>query len=168
MRDDHKDEATNLVFKYGVWLIIAAVSAVFFLRSPGLAAHNAEAHQNPGAIERADVANERALVGAMFFSNFCSACRLLEPRIDAVDEEFAERAIDFIVFNQTLSAVQSEQLNALAERHDVVEVWERHRGSTGFMVLVDAVSGEALEIITIRYSEDDIRNAIDRWLTSAA
>ncbi len=107
----------------------------------------------------------RPVVAAMFYSGFCATCRVLEPRIDAVRDDYADQPVTFIRFDKTWSALGGGDKRAvLAEEHGMAEIWERHKGSQGFMLLVDPEAEEVLAMVTLRHSEDDIRALIDAAL----
>ncbi len=114
----------------------------------------------------AEAPAERPVVAAMFYSGFCGACRILEPRIEAIMPAFEDRSVTFVEFNQTWSAFNGASLTRLAETHQISDVWENRRGGTGFMVIVDPASGRELDIITVRDSEADIYQRIDEALSS--
>ncbi len=114
-----------------------------------------------------EVKEDRAVVAAMFFSNFCASCKILDPKITAVRPEFLERPIDFVKFNQSYSALNAGELRAIAEAHGIPEIYDTYAGQTGFMVLVDPESQGIIEIVTVGYSESDIRRALERALASA-
>jgi thiol-disulfide isomerase/thioredoxin len=146
-------------------LIAAAVVAV---AAAGFGARFALTAFKPETWSSSEVAEDRDVVAAMFFSNFCGACKILDPRIAEVRPEYLDRPVDFVKFNQTFSAFNTRELEALADAHGIRRVFETHQGKTGFMVLVDPASQRELEVVTVAYQPDDIRDALDRALAGQA
>ncbi|PWE17516.1 thiol reductase thioredoxin [Marinicauda salina] len=105
---------------------------------------------------------EPRLVAATFRSAWCGACRILEPRIDAVEPRFAERPVEFVRFDFTWG--RREGLREQAAAAGVAEIYDRHAGGTGYMLLIDREAGDVLAMITIRHGETDIAAAIERAL----
>jgi len=106
------------------------------------------------------------LVAAMFRSSWCSACRIIEPRIDDVKEDYENRAVEFIRFDFTMG--QRASLREKAEEEGIIDLYDRMVGRTGFMVLMDRETGTVIEIITMAYDRDRIRDALDRALAVTA
>lgn len=138
-----------------VSLILLAGLAVFmvpnFLRSDWTSSAQAESLEG-----------EPRLVAAMFRSSWCSACRVLEPRVEDVREDYADRPVEFVRFDFTLG--RRDSLRQRAEAEGIVEVFDELEGRTGFLVLMDRETGQVFEIVTMRYGREEIREAFDRWL----
>ncbi len=120
----------------------------------------------PSGWSTAEPTQDRRLVAAMFYSNFCASCRILDPKIEAVKPDFDGRPVDFVKFNQTFSAFNTSSLRELAHEHGVPTVFEEYRGATGFMLLVEPETERVVAMITMSYSRDEIRAAIDRALAA--
>lgn len=118
----------------------------------------------PVAPSTPEAAAERPIKAVMFYSGVCGACRVLDPRINAVKGEFDGRAVEFVRFDQTFSLFRGGALDAQAETAEVEDVWARYKGGTGFMAIVDAATGAEIDIVIVRHSKDDIRAAIERAL----
>jgi len=102
------------------------------------------------------------LVAAMFRSSWCSACRIIEPRIDDVKDDYENRAVEFIRFDFTMG--QRDGLRRIAEDEGIIDLYDRLAGRTGFMVLMDRETGTVIEMITMAYDREQIREALDRSL----
>ncbi len=138
-------------------LILIAALAVFmapnFFRSGWDGAAEAEI---------AEMTDEPRLVAAMFRSSWCSACRVIEPRIEDVRAEYEDAAIDWVKFDFTLG--RRGGLRELAEAEGLLAIYDDAAGSTGFMLLIDRDTNQVFEMITMDYGRDQIRDALDRWL----
>ncbi|WP_297737162.1 thioredoxin family protein [uncultured Maricaulis sp.] len=112
--------------------------------------------------EIAEAESEPRLVAAMFRSSWCSACRVIEPRIEDVRAEYEDAAIDWVKFDFTLG--RRDHLAELAEAEGLSTIYSDAAGSTGFMLLIDRDTNQVFEMITMDYGRDQIRDALDRWL----
>ncbi|WP_291842829.1 thioredoxin family protein [Maricaulis sp.] len=139
-------------------LILIAALAVFmapnFFRSSWDGAAEAEIAET--------AATEPRLVAAMFRSSWCSACRIIEPRVEDVRTEYEDAAIGWVKFDFTLG--RRDSLAELAEAEGLSGIYSEAAGSTGFMLLIDRETGQVFEMITMDYDRDQIREALDRWL----
>lgn len=106
--------------------------------------------------------SEPRLVAAMFRSSWCSACRIIEPRVEDVRAEYEDAAVDWVKFDFTLG--RRGGLRELAEAEGLLPIYDEAAGSTGFMLLIDRDTGQVFEMITMDYGRDQIREALDRWL----
>ena len=131
--------------------LLLVLVAVVALSAPAVARLDDEA---PAADPR--------LVAATFRSAWCGACRILEPRIDAVEPWFSGRPVEFIEFDFTWGRRDGPREQAVAA--GVAEIYDRHAGGTGYMLLIDREAGDVLAMITRRHGEADIAAAIERAL----
>lgn len=120
---------------------------------------------DPAAI--AAVTDERPVVVAMFYSGFCSACQILDPKVDAVKPEFADRPVTFVTFDKTFSALGGgDDRAAMAAELGITDAYEKNKGKQGFALIIDPASGQTLSMLTMRNSEEDIRAELNRVLVS--
>jgi thiol-disulfide isomerase/thioredoxin len=113
------------------------------------------------AVEESQISEPR-LVAAMFRSSWCSSCRIIEPRIEDVKDDYEDAAVDFIRFDFTLG--RRAHLRERAVEEGIVELYDHMVGRTGFMVLMDRETGTVFEIVTMAYDRQHIREALDRWI----
>ncbi len=106
------------------------------------------------------------LVGAMFYSAWCSACALLDPKLRDVAPEFDGRAVEFVKFDFSMGP--TEELQQRAAALDIVDTYEQNKGATGFMLLVDRRTDEAVSMITSSMSKDEIRAELDSTIAALA
>ncbi len=99
------------------------------------------------------------LVGATFYSAWCSSCAVLDPKLRAVVPDFDGRAVEFTKFDFSIG--QPESLTQKATELGIEDVYLANKGATGFMALVDRRDQRVVTIITMRDSKDDIRNKIE-------
>jgi len=99
------------------------------------------------------------LVGATFYSAWCSACAVLDPKLRAVVPDFEGRAVEFTKFDFSIG--QPEKLTDKAAELGIKTVYLENKGATGFMALIDRRNERIVEMISMRDSKDDIRNKIE-------
>ncbi len=136
-----------------VFALVAAAAAVFAVRAPAqglsLAYHG-----------------EPEIVAATFASEWCPACKVLEPKLAEVIPEFAGEPVTFIEFDFTFG--ERKDLAELADAHGVGEIYARNKGATGFTLLIDADTGEIIDTLTMNFSEKAMRAAIARAISIAS
>lgn len=106
------------------------------------------------------------LVGATFYSAWCSACAVLDPKLRDVVPEFDGRAVEFTKFDFSIG--QPETLTTKAEALGVKSVYLQNKGATGFMALIDRRDQSVIAIISMRDSKDDIRTKIEAGIKTAS
>lgn len=106
------------------------------------------------------------LVGATFYSAWCSSCALLEPRLRAIVPEFEGRAVEFTKFDFSMG--QPEELTEKARSIGLESVYLANKGATGFMALVDRRRERVLAVLTMSMTDDGIRQAIEAGIREAS
>ncbi|PHS27644.1 MAG: hypothetical protein COA84_03820 [Robiginitomaculum sp.] len=149
--------------KYALLLAIPAILiALPLVRSLG---GSAEASDAPDA---ATVAAEQPVIAAMFYSNWCGACQILDPKIEAVKPNFSGHKVDFVKFDFSYALVRGKALKDLAAEKGVPNIYAKNKGRTGFMLLIDPATETVLDIITMRDNKEAIAAKLDRSLNRAA
>jgi thiol-disulfide isomerase/thioredoxin len=108
---------------------------------------------------QADAAEEPRLVAALFRSNWCGPCKILEPRYEQVMAGYGEAPLEQVRFDSSFG-----RRGALAERasaEGIRSVYDATSGATGFVLLIDRDTQDVLARITVEYSEADIAGALD-------
>jgi len=106
------------------------------------------------------------IVAATFSSAWCSACKILKPRLKSVIPQFNGEPVQFVDLDFTFGA--RPEVKTVAQEAGVGPVYERNKGATGFTVLVDRDTGEVIDILTINYSKKAMKAAISRALAIAS
>ncbi len=99
------------------------------------------------------------LVGAMFYSAWCSSCAVLDPKLRKLAPEFEGRAVEFTKFDFSMG--QPEELTEKAEELGVEDVYLANKGATGFMALIDRRTQTVIASIYMSDSDSDIRREIE-------
>ena len=119
----------------------------------------AYAVQDASADTRTD---EPRLVAALFRSNWCGPCKVLEPRYESVMTHYVDAPLERVRFDSSFG--RRGALARRAREEGVSEAYEATAGSTGFVLLIDRDTGDVLARITMDYADADIRGALDHAL----
>lgn len=102
--------------------------------------------------------DEISIIGVKMDADWCGKCKVMNPKMDNVMPEFIGEDILFVKFNMT-NDFTIQQAGKLAARMNLSSLFEEHKGSTGYMVLVNAETGEVLHTLQSDLSEGElIRN----------
>lgn len=150
------------------WALIASMSLSASVSAQSPNAVDSASSMDVDATTLAAI-TDQPVVAAMFYSSFCAACQVLEPRIESVRPDFAERDVTFIRFDKTWSALGGRRAREdLAAEHGMSAIWERYKGSQGFMLLVDPQAEEVLALVNLRHSAEEISALITAALERPA
>lgn len=106
------------------------------------------------------------IIAATFSSAWCSSCKILEPRLEALVPEFTDQPVKFVKLDFTLG--QRGAVAKKATREGLGDIYPQYKGATGFTLLVDAETGEIIDSLTIKHSEQAMRAAIAQAITIAS
>lgn len=98
-------------------------------------------------------------IAILMYADWCGSCKVLDPKIKAVQPEFERGNILFVRFDLTNEATR-HQSDLLAQALGVEELYRRNAGKTGYLTIVDRTSGQSIERITKDQSEADIRASL--------
>ena len=116
----------------------------------------------------ADRADDPAVYAVVFTAEWCGRCKVLEPKLMPVMQSMMEdEAVQFVMLdftNRESTATSEETASAL----DLDEIYDANKGKTGFVLLVDAGSGEILDRILSTDDSDGIRAKIRSAVASAS
>jgi thiol-disulfide isomerase/thioredoxin len=98
-------------------------------------------------------------IAILMYADWCGSCKILDPKLKAVQPEFERGNILFVRFDLTNEATQ-HQSGLLAQALGVGELYKKNAGKTGYMTIVDRTSGQSIERITKDHSEADIRASL--------
>lgn len=143
-----------------VWALFAA--GYFWVLASNASYSNGVQHTEP--VVPKTFAIEQPITAVIFYSNWCGACLLLEPRIAVAKQAVAERSVDFVKFDFTFSLLRGKALEELAVAKNLLPVYLKNQGKTGFILLVDPKTQQVLDIITVRDSANDIVRKLEQQL----
>jgi len=109
---------------------------------------------------------EPEIIAATFASAWCSACKILEPRLAKVIPGFSNKPVKFVELDFTFG--KNDDHKALAEENNFSEVYERFKSGTGFTLLIDSETGKVVDTLTINHSKEAMRAAIAQAVAFAS
>lgn len=102
---------------------------------------------------------EPRLVAALFRSNWCGPCKILEPRYERLMQAYDTTSVEQVRFDSSFG--RRRALAEQASEEGIRAVYETARGATGFVLLIDRDTQDVLARITVDYSEADIAGALE-------
>jgi len=105
------------------------------------------------------------IVAATFSSAWCSSCKILKPRLADVIPDFADQPVKFVELDFTFG--QREEIAEQAAAEGLADIYPRFKGATGFTLLVDADTGEIVDMLTIRHTKKAMRAALAQAIAGA-
>ena len=103
-------------------------------------------------------ANPPEIIAATFTSEWCAACKVLEPKLANVIPEFSEAPVQFVELSFTFG--ETQELAKRARDLNFLEAYEQVNGATGFTLIIDAETGEVIDAITMSHSKKAMRAII--------
>ena len=106
---------------------------------------------------------EPEVVGVLMYADWCGLCKVLEPKLEAVKQEFQDQPILFTRFDLTdeYTISQSARYAALLGLGDL---FVENRNDTGYMELVEWPSRRVLATLNSQMSPEEIRAALNSVL----
>ena len=142
------------------------VAAISLLLAPAVWATEpgGDLEQSQTAPAYDQVQEDQPVQAVMFYSNWCGACQVLDPKVEAAKPVFAERPVDFVRFDFSFAMVKGKELRSLAEEKNLANIYAKNKGKVGFLLLVDPDTETVLDVLTMRDSLAVIIATIDKRL----
>jgi thiol-disulfide isomerase/thioredoxin len=104
-------------------------------------------------------ADKPKILGVLMYADWCGKCKELDPKLSEVQPQFQGQPILFTRFDMTndFTTTQSEKLAGLL---GIGDLFQQHKGSTGYMVLLDTQTNEVLKTLKHNQSEQDLKQEI--------
>lgn len=109
--------------------------------------------QDNSTIKNAEV------IGVFMHADWCMGCKKLKPKLKAVKPKFKDKPILFTGFEKT-NAFTKQQSQMLASQLGLNQLFNKHKGRTGYMVLVDAQTKKELDILKYDMSTQELKRTI--------
>ena len=106
------------------------------------------------------------VIAATFSSAWCSACKVLEPKLADIIPGFSTEPVRFVKLNFTFG--QGAEQEKIAADLQFKDVYERFKGATGFTLLIDAESGDIIDMLTMDHSKKAMRAIIAQSIAVAS
>ena len=109
-----------------------------------------------------------AVYGVLFYADWCGSCKALDPKITQAREEAKLDTQDILFVTLDLTdEIAKHQSALMAATLGITDVYEANAGKTGFMLLLDADSGQKLAQVTKKYESAEIAAKIQESIKAA-
>jgi len=108
-----------------------------------------------------------AVYGVLFYADWCGSCKALDPKVAEARKEakLDNQDILFVTLNMT-DETTKHQAAMMAAALWISDLYESNAGKTGFMLLLNAETGEKLAQLTMKMAVDDIVTRIQDSVNS--
>ena len=108
-----------------------------------------------------------AVYGILMYADWCGTCKALDPKIAQARKEANLDQEDILFLRWDLTdELTSHQAEMMAAVLGLGDLYNENAGKTGFMLLVDADSGEKLAQLTMKHEATDIAEKIQASIES--
>ncbi len=118
-----------------------------------------------GLIAQDKKVEQPKIVGILMYADWCSSCKVLEPKLNPVKREFQNQRILFTRFDLT-DEFTKDQSAHYAALLGLEKLYNENAGKTGYMALIEWPSRRNVGMITMDKSPEEIRtilaNAVKR------
>jgi len=105
--------------------------------------------------------NNPAIKAVYFHADWCSNCRILQPRLAEAKTSSAGLSVQHVTLDFTNSQTWDSAIE-LALEHDIVSTYNAYAGTTGLVVLVASDTGERIDCVNRLYTPDAMVQAFSR------
>lgn len=110
------------------------------------------------------------IIAVKFHAAWCGSCKVIEPHFKDLHDKFDGQPVLFLDFDLTNRSTTT-RAGYLASAMKLDKVFNKHAPSTGFVLLIDARTGEVLDRLTKKHDfkamSSRVRRALARADTSA-
>lgn len=151
---------TTLVAVMGVVVFAISGASREQCSVPPSTAEDAAVAPSPG-----NSAAAPTLIAVKFHSDNCGACVALERNLAELKTNLADQSVLWLTFNLT-DPNSRRQSEFLASSLRLGEVWKMYSAKTGYVLLVDAKSGEVVDRLTMNDKVEGMTQKISAAVTS--
>ncbi len=119
--------------KKALWVVPVFVAAIVMLQTIPL-----QSSEN-----NASAAGPK-IIAVKFHADWCGYCKAMGPVFEELQAKFDLQPALYVTFDQTRE-FDRKQSQYLANAMGLNQVWAKHGGSTGFILLIDANTKEVVE-----------------------
>ncbi|MEO0878084.1 MAG: thioredoxin [Pseudomonadota bacterium] len=124
------------------------------------------ARPDSGFASTAPSLEEPQILAATFTSAWCSACKIIEPRLKIVRSQFSGAPVRFVEFDFTFGEAADNAPRAAAL--GMGDIYDRFKAATGYTLIIDAQTGALLDRLTTSDSADSMRARLTRAIEDAS
>jgi thiol-disulfide isomerase/thioredoxin len=110
-------------------------------------------------------AGEPRVYGVLFYADWCPKCKVLKPELERarLEDQLDNEDVLFVRLDLT-DETTSHQAQLMANALGLEDFYVENEGRTGFMLLIDPTSGQAIDRLTKSLSAEEISARIDSAL----
>ncbi|MDZ7716375.1 MAG: hypothetical protein U5J95_09210 [Balneolaceae bacterium] len=109
--------------------------------------------------------NSPKIIAVFNHADWCKGCQIMKPKLKAIKPQFKDRKVLFTGFEKT-NKFTKYQSAMLAEQLGLSKLYQKYKGKTAFVVLIDAKTKEELGILTFKESKEELKKAIVQALNT--
>jgi len=113
-------------------------------------------------LELLEATNDAQIVLVAMHADWCATCQRLEPSLDEAAEQLSNRSVAVVKADLTNRRFPEGETK-LAEM-GLTDLYERNKGKTGLIYILDGTTGELLGMIEGRATRDEILTRVNRAL----
>jgi thiol-disulfide isomerase/thioredoxin len=107
------------------------------------------------------------VLAVLFYADWCSSCKELEPKLNKVKRDFEGKPILFTRFDLT-DEFTNDQAARYAALLGLENYYTENAGKTGYMLLIDSQSKKVLGRINKQDSSEAMKAALTKALSGSA
>ncbi len=117
--------------------------------------------------DKSSTAAKPAVYGVLFYADWCGSCKALDPKVAEARKEakLDNQDILFVTLNLT-DETTKHQATMMATTLGISDLYDSNAGKTGFMLLLNAETGEKLAQLTMKMEVGDIATRIQESVNS--
>lgn len=110
-------------------------------------------------------AGQPRVYGVLFYADWCPKCKVLKPELERarLEDQLDDEDVLFVRLDLT-DETTSHQAQLMANALGLEDYYVENEGRTGFMLLIDPTSGQAIDRLTKSMSAEEISQRIDSAL----
>jgi len=103
------------------------------------------------------------IVGLLFYADWCGSCKVLEPKLTAIEPGFSGQPVLFTRVDLSNDFTKAQSA-LLAAQLGVSTAYAENAPKTGFMLLLDSATGRVLAKLTKTQTEEELKAEIAKAL----
>ncbi len=122
----------------------------------------------PGLVRAEATAEQPAVIGVLFYADWCGSCQVLDPVIEKArgKSDLDNQPVLFVRLDLT-NATSRYQAGLLAESLGLGAIYNKNAGATGYMLLLDADTKAPVARLTKSMDANEITASIKAAIDSA-